>query len=134
MAVRRGYRDAPMETHDLWDPLPPLLGTVIRRDDAVTDFSPQDPKCGRRYLVIHVANGRVRVVPLCTAGPGVHIEPGTLKDETVEGYFIRWSADISYEQAAASVDDEHIDPEILAAVRRQWRTEAEKPGPFGGGE
>jgi hypothetical protein len=110
-----------MESHELLPSLAPVCGTIIRRDDIDTGFSPHNPKERRRYLVIEVRNRRVRVVPLCSEGPGVFIEPETLKDESARGYFIRWSTTPSYDEAAASAEDEHVRSSLVDEVREQWR-------------
>lgn len=103
------------------DALPPIRGTVLRRDDSETGFSPENPKQSRRYLVIDVHGDRVRMVPLCTEGPGVFLEAGTLENDEVSGYFIRWSTTVTVAQAAASSDDEHAPAALVEQVRAQWR-------------
>jgi hypothetical protein len=105
----------------------PVVGGIIRLDDVDTGFSPQNPKEGRRYVVIEVRNARVRVVPFCRkARAGIFIEPGTLSDPEASGWFIRWSANISADLAERAEHVEHLAMHHVEKVRSQWLA---APGP-----
>jgi hypothetical protein len=104
------------------DPPAPIVGELLRMDDLVTGFSPDNPKENRPYVVIGVTGRRVRVVPQSTQGEhGVHIADGVVAG-LKEGWFVPWSTTVSVRYAASRPAIGHLprDP-YLEGVIAQWR-------------
>jgi hypothetical protein len=103
-------------------PPAPLVGELLKIDDHMTGFSPDEPKENRPYVVIGQTGRIVRVVPQSTVGDrGVHITDDAV-DGLKEGWFVPWSATIAVHAAVSRPTIGYLPDPYLEQVRDQWRS------------
>lgn len=101
-------------------PPPPVVGELLKIDDRVTGFSPDDPKENRPYVVIEQVGRMVRVVPQSTIGEhGVHVPDGAV-DGLEEGWFVPWSKAIPVRKAVRRSAMGFLPRKYLDPVRAGW--------------
>jgi hypothetical protein len=109
------------------DPPAPVAGELLKIDDRMTGFSPDNPKENRPYVVIAQTGRRVRVVPQSTRGSsGVHIPDGAV-DCLEEGWFVPWSTTIKVHLATQRPLLGYLPAEYLDRVREQWQRPGGRP-------
>jgi hypothetical protein len=102
-------------------PPAPVVGELLKIDDRMTGFSPDNPKQNRPYVVIEQVARSVRVVPQSTRGDsGVHVPDGAV-DGLAEGWFVPWSAVIPVRTAVHRPLIGYLPAQYLGRVRDQWR-------------
>lgn len=101
-------------------PPAPVVGELLKIDDQVTGFSPDDPKENRPYVVIEQVGRMVRVVPQSTVGEhGVQVPDGAV-DGLEEGWFVPWSKAIPVREAVRRGAIGFLPRNYLDAVRAGW--------------